>query len=299
MSNEHKNIDAATGTALRHHEWDGIQELDTPLPRWWLWTFLVCVVWAVAYWVVMPAWPMLHSYTKGTLGWSQRANVTAEMAQIAAERKPMAEKLLAAAPGTIEADPQLFEFAQASGQALFKDNCAPCHGSGAQGALGYPNLNDDDWLWGGSLADIEQTITHGVRNTDDKSRFSEMPAFVKVGQLTREQAADMVEYVRSLSGLEHHADAAARAQASFVENCASCHGEDGKGDRTQGAPNLTDNIWLYGNSRVAMTTTISNARNSSMPNWGTRLAPSEIRALAVYVHSLGGGEKEKATAAAE
>lgn len=298
MSSKDRRVDQVTGTQIRNHDWDGIQELDTPLPRWWLWTFLATVVWGVAYWVVMPSWPLIDSYTKGVLGWSQRANVAAAMVETAEARRPLQDRLLAAPPDTIEADPQLFEFAQASGRALFKDNCAPCHGAGAQGALGYPNLNDDDWLWGGALSAIEATIRHGVRNEDENSRFSEMPAFVKLGTLTRAQVADLVEYVLGLSGAEHNAAAAARAAPLYAEHCASCHGPDGRGDRTQGAPNLTDAIWLHGGSRVALTTTIANARNASMPAWGERLSPADIRALAVYVHSLGGGEPEPQQAAA-
>jgi cytochrome c oxidase cbb3-type subunit 3 len=297
MTEHQRKIDIPTGTELRSHNWDGIQELDTPLPRWWLWTFLVTVIWAVGYWVFMPAWPLVSSYTRGTLGWSQRANVTSEMRATIEARRPLQDKLLAAPLESIESDAELFEFSQASGRALFKDNCAPCHGSGAQGALSYPNLNDDDWLWGGALSEIETTITHGVRNADEQSRFSEMPAFVKVGTLNRVQVADLVEYVLSLSASENNTQAAARGAALFVEHCQSCHGPDGKGDRTQGAPNLTDNIWLHGSSRVAITTTISNARNASMPVWKTRLTPAEIRALAVYVHSLGGGESEQQAAA--
>jgi cytochrome c oxidase cbb3-type subunit 3 len=298
MSSEPRKIDAATGTEIRTHEWDGIQELNTPLPRWWLWTFLVSILWAIGYWVVMPSWPMISTYTHGMINWSQRNNVAAELQQTAQARKPLEDRLAAASALTVEADPQLLEFAMASGRAIFKDNCAPCHGAGAQGAIGYPNLNDDDWLWGGSLTEIEQTIRFGVRNTNDKSRFSEMPAFVKVGTLNRTQVADLVEHVMSLSGRPHDAAAASRGAALFAENCASCHGENGKGDRSQGAPNLTDQIWLFGNTHAALTTTISNARNSSMPAWGERLSPAEVRALAVYVHSLGGGEPEQKAASA-
>ncbi|MBL8643343.1 MAG: cytochrome-c oxidase, cbb3-type subunit III [Rhodospirillaceae bacterium] len=292
MSKDMQKIDSATGSEIRSHEWDGIQELNTPLPRWWLWTFLVTVVWSVAYWVVMPAWPMIGSYTKGVLNWSQRDNVSAELKLTAQARRPIANRLVAALPADIESDPQMLEFALASGRAVFKDNCAPCHGSGAQGFVGYPNLNDDDWLWGGSLGEIEQTIRYGVRNANDKSRFSEMPAFVKLGTLNRTQVADTVEFVLSLSGQAHSADAAGRGSVLFAEHCASCHGEGGQGDRTQGAPNLTDQIWLHGKSRIALTTVISNARNGSMPAWGERLSAADVRALAVYVHSLGGGEPE-------
>jgi cytochrome c oxidase cbb3-type subunit III len=298
MSAGKPDVDQATGTELRSHEWDGIKELDTPLPRWWLWTFLATCVWGLAYWVAMPAWPLMTSYTKGTLGYSQRDSVAAQMKAVTAERAPIEQKLLAAPIDTIESDAQLFEFAQASGRALFKDNCSPCHGSGASGSLGYPNLNDDDWIWGGSLTDIEQTIRHGVRNEDEQSRFSEMPAFVKVGTLNRTQVADLVEYMLALSGADHVAVAAERAKPLYVEHCATCHGNEGQGDRAQGAVKLTDNIWLHGNTRVALTTTISNARNAAMPQWNARLTPAEIRALAVYVHSLGGGEPEQTASAA-
>lgn len=293
MNNAPRDLDEITGTEIRSHEWDGIRELDTPLPRWWLWTFLATVIWAVGYWVAMPAWPLLSDYTKGLLGWSQRDNVAAELIDVAAARKPIEERLLAADLSAIETDQELLQFALASGAALFKDNCAPCHGSGAQGARGYPNLNDDDWLWGGTVGAIHQTITHGIRNSDLNSRFSEMPAFLTTGALTRAQISDMAEYVLSLSGAPHDAAAAARAKPLYDEQCVSCHLDTGKGDRAQGAANLADGIWLYGGGRAELMTTIATARNSSMPAWGARLSPASVRALAIYVHSLGGGEIEQ------
>ncbi|TAL01407.1 MAG: cytochrome-c oxidase, cbb3-type subunit III [Rhodospirillaceae bacterium] len=292
MAGKSPKIDSVTGVEIREHEWDGIQELDTPTPRWWLWVFLACCIWAVGYWVVMPAWPLPSGYTKGVIGWSQRANVVRDLADLAETRKPLESQLMTADLSDIEKNPAIFEFAVASGRAAFKENCAPCHGSGAQGALGYPNLNDDDWLWGGSLSAIQQTITHGIRNQDKESRFSEMPAFLRDGILTRAQVDDVVEYVTQISGQKADAAVAKRGAEVFGQNCVSCHGSDGRGDRSVGAPNLTDAIWLYGGDRASIRQTVSYARNSSMPSWASRLSPATIRALAVYVHSLGGGEPE-------
>ncbi|MCB2106951.1 MAG: cytochrome-c oxidase, cbb3-type subunit III [Rhodobacteraceae bacterium] len=291
MSQNSTSIDPATGAEIRSHEWDGIRELDNPLPRWWFWIFLICVVWSIGYWIAMPSWPLATTYLKGTLGWSQRANVAADIAALQESRRPIEQELMAANLDDIENDPDLFSFALASGRSAFKDNCAPCHGAGAQGAIGYPNLNDDDWLWGGTLADIEQTIQHGIRNASMDSRFSEMPAYLTLGTLDRAQVSDVTEYVLSLSGRAEDAQAAERGSSTFAEQCVTCHGEDGKGMRDQGAPNLTDSIWLYGGDRDSIFETIAKARNSSMPIWGERLPAPTVRALAVYVHSLGGGEK--------
>lgn len=293
MSGPSDQIDAVTGSTIRSHEWDGIRELNTPLPRWWLWTFLISVVWGIGYWIAMPSWPLISSYTKGVLGWSQRDNVAAELRDVRESRKPLEQRLLAAPLADVERDSDLRQFALASGQAAFKDNCAPCHGAGAQGSIGYPNLNDDDWLWGGTLADIEQTIKHGIRNENTESRFSEMPAFVTTGAMNRAQVSEMTDFVLSLSGQPHDADAAARAKTVYVEQCESCHLADGTGDRAQGAADLTDAIWLHGSSRAAIETTIANARNASMPAWSGRLSAADVRALAIYVHSLGGGEAEQ------
>jgi len=298
MDSKKPNIDSVTGTEIRRHEWDGIQELDTPLPRWWLWVFLACCIWAVGYWIVMPAWPLASGYTEGVIGWSQRDNVVRDLAALVETRKPLEIKLMSSDLAEIERDPAVFEFAVASGRTAFKENCAPCHGSGAQGAPGYPNLNDDDWLWGGTAGEIEKTITYGIRNQDSASRFSEMPSFLRDGTLTRMQVTDVTEYVSTFTGGAVDSESAKRGAIVFGQNCVSCHGPDGKGDRSVGAPNLTDAIWLYGGDRAALAQTISNARNSSMPAWNGRLSPATIRALSIYVHSLGGGEGESGKSAA-
>ncbi len=204
----------------------------------------------------------------------------------------MVAKLAAASLAEIVADPQLFDFARAQGRAAFADNCAPCHGAGGGGAKGYPNLNDDDWLWGGKLADIEHTIRHGARAGDEKGHQGKMPAFGRDGILKATEISAVADYVRSLSGLpaEQGADLAL-GKKIFADNCAACHGPEGKGNREVGAPNLTDAIWLYGPAKETIVQGIVNGRGGVMPTWQGRLDEATIKALTVYVHTLGGGEK--------
>ena len=288
-----KKIDEVTGIETTGHEWDGIQELNNPLPRWWLIVFWACVAIAVVYWIFMPAWPALpgfQGYTHGITNNSERRNVDRDIAALKASRAAYADRLANASLSETEDDPALLQFALAAGEAAFGDNCATCHGSGAAGAKGYPNLNDDDWLWGGTLADIRQTIQHGIRSPDPETRTSQMPAFGRDGILTAAQINDVVEYVRSLSGLDSDAAAVSRGAPLFAENCVACHGADGKGSREFGAPNLTDGIWLYGGDRDTLRATITNARQGVMPNWSARLDAATIAALSVYVHQRGGGE---------
>jgi cytochrome c oxidase cbb3-type subunit 3 len=285
-----KEIDEVTGTQTTGHEWDGIKELNTPLPRWWITIFYACIVWAVGYWIVMPAWPTLNGYTHGLFNHSQRDEVTANVGALQAARAGREKELGHASLAQIQSNPELLQFAQAEGKAAFGDNCAPCHGSGGQGAHGYPNLNDDVWLWGGKLADIQHTITVGVRSTSPDTRTSQMPAFGRDAILKPQQVGDLTEYVVHLSGRTADAGAVKRAAPLFADNCAACHGAQGKGDRKFGAPNLTDNEWLYGSARDDIQGQIWNGHGGVMPTWGGRLSPETIKSLAVYVHGLGGGE---------
>lgn len=282
--------DELSGVETTGHEWDGIKELDNPMPRWWLWTFYACILWAVGYWILMPTWPLVSDFTKGTLGYSQRESVNREVKDWQAARAVRAEGLVAASLAEIEADPDLLTYALAAGQAAFGDNCAPCHGSGAQGGPGYPNLNDDDWLWGGTLDEIHTTIRYGIRSEHDDTRLSQMPAFLKDGLLTRAEVGAVVEHVLSISGQDHDAAQARAGAIIFADNCASCHGDDGHGDQSMGAPNLTDAVWLFGGDRATITETVANSRNGVMPAWEGRLDPLTIKSLAVYVHTLGGGQ---------
>ena len=292
MSDKNKHIDALTGTATTGHEWDGLKELNTPLPRWWLWMFYATIVWAVGYWVVYPAWPLVTNSTQGLFGWHTRSAIVEDLAALKAQRGPMMEKLASASVQEIAADPQLSDFARAVGRVAFADNCAPCHGSGGAGGKGYPNLNDDDWLWGGKLADIEQTVRFGARSGDDSSHQGNMPAFGRDGIMKPEQISIVADYVRSLSGLptEQGVDLAA-GKKLFADNCASCHGENAKGNRELGSANLTDKIWLYGSDKEMIVQTLTNGRAGVMPAWGKRLDEPTLKSLVVYVWSFGGGEK--------
>jgi cytochrome c oxidase cbb3-type subunit 3 len=288
---EHSDVDKVSGMATTGHEWDGIKELNTPLPRWWVITFYATILWAVGYWIVYPAWPMLWSYSTGILHYSSRADVAVELANLEKIRGDKMVALGAAPLAEIEKDPALLALARARGKTVFGDNCAPCHGSGGAGAKGYPNLNDDDWLWGGSLDQIMQTIEFGVRSGHAKAHESAMLAFGKTGILKNPEIVTVANYVRSLADLPTTPgyDAAA-GKKLFTENCVSCHGEAGKGNPEVGAPNLTDKIWLYGSDEASIVETITNGRSGVMPAWVGRLDPPTIKALAVYVHSLGGGK---------
>jgi cytochrome c oxidase cbb3-type subunit 3 len=289
MSNEH--IDEVTGVSTTGHEWDGIRELNNPLPRWWIITFYITIVWAIGYTIAYPAWPMLTSATKGVLGYSSRNDVGNELAAAEVAKGKYVAAIQSKTVSEIASDDALREFAIAAGGAAFKVNCVQCHGSGAQGSKGFPNLNDDDWLRGGTLDQIMQTIQFGIRSGHPKTHDSAMLAFGKEGVLKKDQIVTVANYVRSLSGLSTGKGYNATEGAKiFAENCVSCHGDAGKGNPELGAPDLTDKIWLYGSDEATLIETISNGRAGVMPAWVERLDPATIKALAVYVHSLGGGK---------
>ncbi len=288
---DHSEIDKVSGKSTTGHEWDGIKELNTPLPRWWVWTFYATIIWSIGYWIVYPAWPLISTYTTGLFGYSTRASVRVELANLEAIRGEKMVKLAATPLADIVKDPALLALARARGKAAFGDNCAPCHGTGGTGSKGYPNLNDDEWIWGGKLEQIEQTIQFGARSGHAKTHEGAMLAFGKDGVLKPAEIVTVANYVRSLSGLSTGAgyDAAA-GKKLFADNCASCHGDAGKGNPEMGAPNLTDKIWLYGSDEATLIDTITNGRAGVMPAWVGRLDPATIKALTVYVHSLGGGQ---------
>ncbi len=240
----------------------------------------------------MPAWPLVSTYTKGLLGYSQRAAVQQQLDAARAAKAVYREKIAASDLAAINNDPELLNFALAGGEAAFGDNCAPCHGRGAQGGFGYPNLRDDSWLWGGTLDAIHQTITHGIRANDPQTRSpgAQMPAFGKMGVLNEGQIGDVAEYVLSLSGRADDQGAADRGAKIFTSTCAPCHGPDGKGNQKIGAPDLTDELWLYAGDKATIMATIRGGRGGVMPAWAGRLDPETIKELAIYVHSLGGGQ---------
>lgn len=287
-----KDIDETTGTETTGHEWDGIKELDNPMPRWWLWTFYATIIFALGYVIYYPAIPLIEKSTMGISGQTNRLQLQRDMDAADLARRDLVAKLAQSNLEDIARDADLLRFAVAGGASLFKVNCSQCHGSGAAGGPGYPNLNDDDWLWGGDLEAIYFSIAHGVRNDeDDNARFSLMPAFGADGILQRPQINAVAEQVLALSGQEHDAELAALGKPIFSDNCASCHGDNGKGDRTLGAPNLTDVISLYGNTRSTIRAQIWQPKHGAMPPWLQRLQEANVKQLALYVHSLGGGEE--------
>jgi cytochrome c oxidase cbb3-type subunit 3 len=287
-----KEIDSVTGVETTGHVWDGdLKELNKPLPRWWLYVLYATIVWAIGYWIVYPAWPTLNdTYTKGVFDYSQRAELGKEIAAAKeAQAKYFAE--IAATPiGDIEKNQELLPFVMAGGAAVFGDKCGHCHGKGGGGAVGYPNLNDDDWLWGGTPEGIQHTIEVGIRSGHGEARDMAMPRFGLDGMLKRDEIADAAQFVLSLSGHATDTAAAGRGAKIFTDNCAACHGDAGKGSQELGAPNLTDGIWLYGGKLSDIEKTIETGRGGVMPYWSGRLDPVTIKMLAAYVHSLGGGK---------
>jgi cytochrome c oxidase cbb3-type subunit 3 len=285
-----KETDVHSGMETTGHEWDGIKELDTPLPRWWLWIFYGTIVVAIIYWILMPSWPGINGYLPGILHRSDRAQVVKDLAGLQAQRGAEARMLSTASLETIEKTPALQTYALAVGQSIFGDNCATCHGSGGTGGKGYPNLRDDVWLWGGSLEEIQRTITYGVRADDSQTRFSQMPAFGHDQILQPGQVNDLTEYVVALSHRPANAAAVGRAAPVFQANCAVCHGPQGLGNQQMGAPNLTDADWLYGKDRASIRDQIWNGHGGVMPAWGHRFDANTIKALTVYIHANAGGK---------
>jgi cytochrome c oxidase cbb3-type subunit 3 len=290
------------------HQWDEdegypLQEYNNPLPRWWLYTFYATIIWSVVYWVLYPAWPMVDGFTKGMWNWSMYKELKQDQDEAAAKQKPFNDRLEKLSLKEIAGDNALLQYAVSGGKAMFGDYCAPCHGGGGVGvkAGGFPTLADDDWLFGGDLQTIQETITNG--------RQGQMPAHLKAagGAFTDAQVDDLAQYVLSLSGKSKDAVAAGRGNQLFHGEaaCNSCHGDKGDGSLKGtlaggplppvGAPNLTDAIWLYGGDLPTVRESIAKGRVGQMPAWGTettnrKLTPLQIKQLTLYVHSLGGGK---------
>lgn len=276
------------GPGTTGHVWDGIEEYNNPLPRWWVWTFYATIVWGIAYAVAYPAWPLISGATPGVLGYSSRGDVAAEINRYAEANRPLEQALVAAELDQIEANAELASFARNGGAAVFRTRCAQCHGAGAAGAKGYPNLLDDDWLWGGDLAAIQHSVKHGIRvESDEDTRFSEMPAFGEM--LADDEIAAVTAQVLSMSGAPGGA-ATQQGAEMYEDNCASCHGDEGEGGREFGAPNLADAIWLFGGDAETVEATIRDSRYGVMPAWAGQLTEAQIRQVSVYIHGLGGGE---------
>lgn len=287
-----RKLDKTEEMPTTGHEWDGIREYDTPMPRWWLWTFYGTIVWSAVMVVLYPAIPLVNGATQGILGYDSRGEVAQDIAAVKEMNAAIDQRLVETELTAIAADEELNRYAISGGGAVFRTYCAQCHGAGGGGAQasGYPNLTDDAWLWGGDIEAIHQTISHGIRWEDDPdTRFSQMPVFGD-NYLADEEIANVVEYVLSISNQEHDTAMAEAGAETFLNECSACHGENGEGMRDLGAPNLTDAIWLYGGDRDTLIETVTYSRNGVMPPWTGRLTEAQIRQVAAYVHQLGGGE---------
>ena len=283
--------DSITGQETTGHEWDGIKELNSPLPRWWLYVLYATILYSVVYFVLYPAIPGITGYTKGVIGGTAREALVDKLAAAKARQAGTLDQIAARDPAAIAEDSELLNFALAGGRAAFADNCAPCHGLGGAGVPGgFPSLADDAWIWGGTLEAIETTVRYGIRNGSDDARISDMPAFGADEILTGEEIEDLSHYVLSLSGGAADAAAASRATESYADNCAACHGEAGEGIAEVGGPRLSDQIWLYGGSREEILAQIHKPKQGVMPGWEGRLDENTIKMLTVYVHTLGGGQ---------
>ncbi|EKF17590.1 cytochrome-c oxidase, cbb3-type subunit III [Nitratireductor pacificus] len=286
---ENKHIDEVSGVSTTGHEWDGIKELDNPMPRWWVWSFYATILWSLGYTIAYPAWPLISDATRGVLGYSSRQEFTTTMNAVAAQQADLRTAIAEKPLDEILADETLRRFATSAGEAAFKVNCSQCHGSGAQGSAGYPNLNDDDWLWGGDIEAIHKTIAHGVRFAgDDDTHQGEMPAFGDV--LSADEIRQAAAFAVSFTGTPSDPALAEAGAQVYADNCAACHGDGGQGDASLGAPNLADAIWLYGSSEAEIAAQIRQPRHGVMPAWQARLGDPAIKQLSVYVYSLGGGQ---------
>lgn len=287
----YKEVDPVSGTETTGHDWNGIKELDTPVPRAVLLFIIITHVWAVIYWVLMPAWPLAFTYTEGLLGIDQGEIVEARLREDQQVRSGWVDQVNALSYDEIAADEALMVRVTETGHQLFGDNCAVCHGRDAGGNAGYPDLTDNDWLWGdGSPEAIAETLRIGVNARHDETRISQMPAFGREQMLTGEEVRSAAAYVYSLSYPDYstpeNLDFIEGGKEIFAANCVGCHGETAAGDPEAGAPNLTDDRWIYGGELEQIIASVHGGRQGHMPTWDERLAPEEIKMLALYVHSL-------------
>lgn len=282
--------DPHTGYLTTGHEWNGITELNTPVPRAVYFFLIATILFSVGYWILMPAWPLGVSFTKGLLGIDQREIVTQSLREATLERSAWTKRIEAESFDHIRADAGLMKVVRETGRTLFGDNCAACHGTNAKGSKGFPNLTTSAWLWGGSPEKIAETIRVGVNSGHANARSSQMLAFGRDQVLKRNDIDNVVAYVRSLSaavavgGMQAKAVEAGRAV--FAANCASCHGDEGKGNPELGAPDLTDNVWLYGGDEGSIHATVWGGRQGLMPSWESRLSALDRKILTLYLVDL-------------
>lgn len=282
--------DSVTGHLTTGHDWDGLQELNRPLPKWWLYVLWATVVFAVVWCVLYPSVPGITGYFHGVLGYSQRTSVDQAVAEVAAQRAGSMQRIKALSFAEIRKDPQLLAVAETAGRITFANNCQPCHGGGGGGNPGYPALAAGNWLWGGSLDAIQLTVTHGIRSSDPDTRQSQMLRFGVDSILKPAEIQQVADYVMTLFGTPVAGADIAPGKKLFADNCAACHGDAGQGNRDMGAPRLASRIHLHGDDRAAVVAQITNPKMGVMPNWNARLDEATIKSVVLYVHALGGGE---------
>ncbi len=287
-----REIDEPSGQFTTGHEWDGIKELSTPVPKSIsLWLMLSIAV-AVIMWLLYPTWPYVSGYTRGLLGYSSRVDVTEQIAQGQTMRAEAFAAIKDADIATLAQDPTLKDRYSDTFGVLFRDNCAACHGRDLTGQPSFPNLTDAHWLWSGTPEEIEYTLQHGINHSSDDTRYAEMPAFGRNEMLPKDDINDVVEYVLSLSQADHDPAAAERGTEIFADNCSSCHNDEGIGGMENGAPDLTDAAWLYGGGREDLHETLKYGRAGVMPGWSERLSPEEIKMLTLYVLWAGDDDRQ-------
>lgn len=283
--------DPHSGHMTTGHEWNGIKELNTPVPKA-VWFFLVVtVIFSIGYWILMPAWPLGKTYTRGLLDNDQKEIVAKRVNVAAAARSGWLGQIGTMSYDQIKADPKLMIHVREDGHRLFGDNCAACHGMNATGNPGFPNLVDLDWLWGGSADAVAHTIAVGVNSPASKeTRISQMLAFGKDGMLDNDAVLAVTDYVKTLSDpawVKGKAASVAKGREVFAANCVACHGEQGRGNPDVGAPNLTDQSWIYGGDISAIYQTIYEGRQGEMPAWEHRLSPIDRKILTVFLLDQG------------
>ena len=288
--------DPVTGQLTTGHEWNGIKELDNRVPRAVFLFLAATVVFCLIYWVLMPAWPLGSSFTRGLLGIDQRDTGTRAVGEAVAERSEWTDRIAALDYADVGQNTELMGIVRETGSTLFGDNCAVCHGTGGRGGPGFPDLTDNAWLWGGSPEEIAETLRVGINATHPETRFAQMPAFG--GMLASDEISAIVSYIRSnAEGIETFSERDSRnvelGADLFAANCAACHGEDGRGAEEMGAPDLMDDAWLEGSDRATLISTISDGRQGHMPDWENRLTESERRILTLYVMGLGDGNETR------
>ena len=282
--------DIVTGRDTTGHEWDGLKELNTPLPKWWVYVLYATIAWSAVWFVLYPSVPWVNGYFHGVLGYSTRSEVNADVRAVVAQRAETMDRIAALSFVDIRKDPRLVAGAETAGRIAFANNCQPCHGAGGGGQVGYPALAAGAWIWGGSLDAIEQTINHGIRSGDPDARNSQMPRFGADGILKPAEIQQVADYVMTLYGKGVAGVDVATGKKLFAENCVVCHGDAGQGNRELGAPRLASRVHLNGDDRASVVAQITAPRMGVMPNWNTRFDAATIKSLALYVHSLGGGE---------